>query len=391
MTAQDISKKIYRLKRSFRANSPSKEVRHMTYKLSKILSRNWAKGLKLYDTLLGNQRLKMIALDLDGSALNNKKEIVPENLAALEELKREKPDIVICIATGRGYHQGLRYAKEMDADFLVTDNGGAIYRRVGNEYKLHKAVSIPEHESEAIYNKIKEYAAENPDLVWHFSTDSIENNYLIENGKDALKVANDTFYPGEPFGDGVLQVKNFEEIRELGFSQSTIKICVEFKKGEIGKKQFCDFEQYLNASGNNYFQTSASKIEIAPLGENKGTALLEITKTMQEKGVYISPHEILTGGNGKNDCPMFAIGTVSRGPENALEGLHENMVKSKKYDNNSRWIAEAIETFPEKTTRSTLNEWVEKSVNGFRNRTQQHDSPGQAEPSHSDPQKNKGR
>lgn len=381
MAFQDIAKKVYRLKRSLRSNSFSKEARYATYKVSKILSKNWAKGLKTYDTLLGNHRLKMIALDLDGSGLNSKKEFVPENIAAIKELKWKKPETVICIATGRGYHQGLRYAKELDAEFFVTDNGGAIYKRLGNEYKLHRSVYLLNYESEAIYKKIQEYTVENPDLVWHFSTDSIEDNYLIENGKDSLKKAHNTFYPGEEFGAGVTQIKDFKEIKELGLSQRIIKICVDFQKDEIGQKQCRDFEQFLIKNDLNYFQTSDSKLEIAPSGENKGRALLEITKIMKDKGIYISPNEILAIVDSKNDVSMMQIGAIGRGPKNALDNLHPNMIKSKIYDNNDPWIAnEAIASFPEKTTRTTLksiintventpnsarcslNGWIQKSI-----------------------------
>ena len=333
-----------------------------TYKVSKIIAKSWAKGWHLYDTFMGKQRLKMLVLDLDGTALNDNKKIVPENVKAIQELKKKNPDVLICIATGRGFHQALRFAREIDAEVLITDNGGALYKQKDEGYELEKSFKMSEQESLAIFNKIKGYAAENPDMIWHFSTDSVEHNFITGNGEKIFQKAHDTFYPGEIFGDGVLQVKNFEQIKRLGLSNKIIKACVDFGKGDIGKKQCQEFDEYLRENKINFFQTSDSKLEIAPSGVNKGEALLEIINKEQERGNYINRKEVLALGDSGNDEPMFEKGFQSLCPSNAREDIKklENVIELNE-TNNEPFIRAAIDNFQTKTTPK-YQEWLDKEL-----------------------------
>jgi len=252
-----------------------------------------------FDRFIGKLRLKMINFDLDGTILNDEKEIHPNNLSAIETLKKKNPNIMINIVTGKGFHQAKRFADKMKVKFLITDNGGAIFERKNGEYELLKAYTIPEKESLAISKKINEFFIENPDMICHLST---PDNFIIKEGY--FEKANDVFYPNEPFGDGVIQVKNFEEIKERGLSNDIIKICVDFSKSDVGKKQCDKFKKYLKDNHINYFPTTDSKFEIAPEGVNKGNAILEIVKTLKKRGILICLKEIVNVGDGINDVSM---------------------------------------------------------------------------------------
>lgn len=72
--------------------------------------------------------IKMIAIDLDGTLLNNQKEISPANKRALQAAKDQGVKIVIC--TGRPLRAIRPYLTELDlknpGDYAITFNGGLV-------------------------------------------------------------------------------------------------------------------------------------------------------------------------------------------------------------------------------------------------------------------------
>ncbi|MDD2402266.1 MAG: HAD family hydrolase [Clostridia bacterium] len=297
-----------------------------------------------FDKFIGKIRLKAIVLDLDDTALTSEKKILISNLNEIRELKRKDPNMTTAFATGSGVHQAKRHAEQVEIDFLITDNGGAIFARKNTKYILLKHYPIPKKESLAISNKIIELSKENPDMIYHFSTPL---NFIIADGEHNFKRAHDVFYPNEPFGDGVLQVSDFTEIEKKGLSKDIIKICVDFGKSEIGKKQCLEFECFLKENQINYFPTTDSKFEIAPDGVNKGTAILEILKTLKSRGIPIRPKEVVAIGDSANDEPMFELGFQSFQPSN---GKSRVPVQRLTRSNNEPFLKEAVDEFKTHTT-----------------------------------------
>ena len=79
---------------------------------------------------------KLIVTDLDGTALNNNKEITAETIKAFERCR--KKGIHIAIATARYIVGASYYARKLHADFqiltdgtLVYENGRLVYSRIG--------------------------------------------------------------------------------------------------------------------------------------------------------------------------------------------------------------------------------------------------------------------
>ncbi|MGC4431817.1 HAD-IIB family hydrolase, partial [Streptococcus suis] len=72
--------------------------------------------------------IKLVAVDIDGTLLNNKKEITPEVFAAVQEAKKQGVKVVI--ATGRpiaGVEDLLEELKLKDhGDYVITFNGGLV-------------------------------------------------------------------------------------------------------------------------------------------------------------------------------------------------------------------------------------------------------------------------
>lgn len=332
--------------------------------------------------------LKMLVLDLDGTILNDHKKIIPENLKVIQELKKQDPHLVLCIATGRTFTTSIRFAKEIGADVLITDDGGAIYTKTyDHKYKLEKAFYISKQESSVIYDQIIEYSQKNPNLVWHFSTDNINHNSIIRYGQDSLKKAYQIFCPHEKItGDNILQIKDFAELKKLGLNTCITRIHVYFGNENIGKKQHRKFNKYLdkNKGKISYLSPFTTMKAIAPLGVDKGNAVIYVKEKLKKKGIYIKNSEVVIVGNDYNDLDMLKLeGCQSYCPANAIKQIKDLAnVSPLKNTNNEPWLKELLEDFATErqqfyqthtghdiTSKTFLDKFLAKAKNNFPNHT----------------------
>ncbi len=70
---------------------------------------------------------KVLALDLDGTLLNEQCHISPENEQAIRQATAH--GIHVCVATGRGYHSAIDYVRQLGLTTpLVVTNGSEVWR-----------------------------------------------------------------------------------------------------------------------------------------------------------------------------------------------------------------------------------------------------------------------
>lgn len=96
------------------------------------------------------RKIRIIALDLDGTLLNSNKELTPENFAALQ--KAADAGIEIVPTTGRFYGGMPEVIRKMPfVHYVITINGAAVYdvRKQQDiakaEIPMQKAVEIMEY------------------------------------------------------------------------------------------------------------------------------------------------------------------------------------------------------------------------------------------------------
>ncbi|MER2117699.1 MAG: HAD-IIB family hydrolase, partial [Enterococcus casseliflavus] len=79
--------------------------------------------------------IKLIAIDLDGTLLNDKKEVTPRNKEVLARAKAQGVKIVIC--TGRPLRAIRPYLEELSlkepGDYSITFNGGLVQKNETGE------------------------------------------------------------------------------------------------------------------------------------------------------------------------------------------------------------------------------------------------------------------
>ena len=74
---------------------------------------------------------KLIAMDLDGTLLNDNKEITRDNLKVINILAKEGYEIVI--ATGRRYWSAKKLTRGIDSHITILANNGNIVRNSVND------------------------------------------------------------------------------------------------------------------------------------------------------------------------------------------------------------------------------------------------------------------
>jgi 5-amino-6-(5-phospho-D-ribitylamino)uracil phosphatase len=111
---------------------------------------------------------RLIALDMDGTVLNDRQEISKPNIEWIR--KAQAAGIIVCFATGRGFQSALPYAEQlglMDAP-MVNVNGSEIWH---SPHHLHKRTLM----DPAVIERLHKLALESDVWFWAYAVDGIYN------------------------------------------------------------------------------------------------------------------------------------------------------------------------------------------------------------------------
>ncbi len=110
---------------------------------------------------------KLIALDMDGTLLNDNQEISTRNKEALRIA--QEAGIVVCLSTGRGMFSLRPFINELELDSpLVTVNGGAIWRNPHKLYKQHVMDT-------GMIERLHQLAVEHDVWFWGYAVEGMYN------------------------------------------------------------------------------------------------------------------------------------------------------------------------------------------------------------------------
>lgn len=251
------------------------------------------------------RRIKLIALDLDGTLLDSRKRVSQRNLDALEKARRM--GVLIVPVTGRpaqGLPQavldlpGLRYA--------VTSNGATIRDLQENRYLLEK------HLTPADCLRVLEACADF-DMIREVFREGV--GYLTQWDRDILWAR----YEGTPMMEYVLGTRrvlpgSLEEflreddrpLEELFFLTDSPEVKESLR-------------QRLSALPDISFADPAPKdLEVMVGGINKGEALLYLLDLLG-----IEPQETMAIGDGGSDLPLLKAAGIGVAMDNALPFVKE--------------------------------------------------------------------
>ncbi|MGC9933960.1 Cof-type HAD-IIB family hydrolase [Priestia aryabhattai] len=219
------------------------------------------------------KEFKLIALDMDGTLLNNQQEISEENRAAIA--KAQEQGVHVVLSTGRSLLTCREYAQSLQlSSYLITVNGSEIWDESGQlvERKLIDASHI-----EKMWNLTQDHKLN----FWAVTTDKVWRDEFPEDiaSQEWLKF-------GYDIPDDALREEVLKQIAGIS-----------------------DFE---------ISNSSLTNLEINALGINKAKGIMTVCDRLG-----ISMDEVIAMGDSLNDMAMIEAAGCGIAMGNAQEAVKE--------------------------------------------------------------------
>lgn len=226
---------------------------------------------------------EIIALDIDGTLTNSKKEITPRTKNALIEAQKLGKKVVL--ASGRHNYGMKDIAEELEMDkyggYIMAFNGGKVIDAKTNE--LISSVSFPQQYIKPVYEILKDS---------NITVMTYEDNHIVMNEK----VNEYTHIESEILKMEAKTVENFTDYVTFDVN----KLLLAGEPEELDK-----YEKILVEKYKGYFDVFKSCpffLEVMPFGVNKGASL----STMLEKLGY-TREQLIACGDSYNDMTMIGF------------------------------------------------------------------------------------
>ncbi|OPJ62369.1 Cof-type HAD-IIB family hydrolase [Clostridium chromiireducens] len=234
----------------------------------------------------------VIISDLDGTLLNNNKEISKENLQAINYFTDNGGRF--SVATGRVIEATVGYLENIKINLpIIVYNGGVIY-----DYKNNKIISesFVDEKQKEIVNRLNE------------DFDNIGIEIYADRKLYVLKDSGHSKRSATEMLDIIYEVK--EELS----SRQWHKILVVGESDIIDNIENNFYDKY-KINGTRSGKTS---YELLPIGESKGQALKRIIEMCN-----LESKKIICVGDNMNDLELLQESTISFCPENSSRELKE--------------------------------------------------------------------
>lgn len=282
---------------------------------------------KILETTNSKQKkYKMVVIDLDGTLLNDKKQVSKRNAEVINDIYRKKGTLFV-IATGRNINDITQVTEtigEAINQYVIASNGAIIKDNVKDEYVLKKYLTKTE-----VIETIDAYRQKNlRGLVHTYEGQLTEENAKVEIGTKVRLVKDlKTFCLENDISTTSMltlhgEEKNLREMKE--------KIEVEFS--ELDTTDICDIAVH---KGQDIYQSKY--IDIMKKNSTKANAIKILSDYL-----HIDKEEIMVMGDGANDVNMFEMAGYKVAMGNANEDL-KNKANYITDNNNQDGVAKALE------------------------------------------------
>ncbi|SEC66056.1 Cof-type HAD-IIB family hydrolase [Paenibacillus sp. GP183] len=217
-------------------------------------------------------KYKLIALDMDGTLLNEEKLIsIPNRKAILSALET---GVTVIFSTGRGVQSAMPYVEELGLQTpIVTVNGSEVWKTPGELLKRHL---MPAEQ----VRKLHELAVKHDTWWWAYA---VTGMYNTEKWTDDI--------------DGTQWLK-------FGYYTEDAAVLSEIRRSV----EAWDVFEITNSHPSN--------IELNPKGVSKASGIAEVCKIL---GIQMS--EVIAMGDSENDIAMIRSAGLGVAVGNAQEGV----------------------------------------------------------------------
>lgn len=247
---------------------------------------------------------RLFAFDIDGTLVNDKKEVMPSTIKAIQKLIA-KGHIVI-LSTGRLPCQTKDLVRELKLKHYIVGAAGALIYSISDKTTQILSSGIPRREKEELLRLARHYKRElsfNNGIVYckvYFG-----NNVLEE-------VKDEQFFVG---GSSRVPIyEDFEKVKKFYFSNEIIQ--ASFKaETEITKDVYEHLKKFINHPVSVH-ETSRVYAELGIEGIHKYSAIELICKKED-----VNPDNVYCFGDSDNDLEMLTHAKNSVAMGNAKESI----------------------------------------------------------------------
>lgn len=250
--------------------------------------------------------IRVILLDIDGTLLNSKKQLLPKTKAAL--LKAQENGVRLALCSGRTEQglQGLTRELEMDrhGGLLVCCNGGKVVDCQTGDVLFDQP--IPAREAKAVLEHLKQFDV--VPMVAHgeymYVTDVFNHDLLLPERVNIMRY--------EARGNGYLlcEVRDLAQFVDFGLNK-----ILTYGQPEYLREHYQQMAAPFAGKVNAMF-TAPFYFEYTAVGVDKARAL---TSALTPLG--ISREETIAFGDAENDLPMLEFAGVGVAMGNAVEAV----------------------------------------------------------------------
>ncbi|ERI11885.1 Cof-type HAD-IIB family hydrolase [Aneurinibacillus aneurinilyticus] len=288
----------------------------------------------------------LIAIDLDGTLLNDQNEISEENIKAIQYAQEQGFEVVI--STGRAYFDVRRICEKAGlSTFVIGTNGATIHSK---DEKRISATTIEKNHVLSILQWLNErnyyyevftdkaiYTIRKERENFYNEIQKIKNADIDADTRELVEIAErqlDQF--------GYIFVENYHDILQQEEDFYNILVCsLDKKKLEEGCTQFKKFSALTIVSSANH------NIEITSKNASKGIALerlVSLTNRSLEQTIAI--------GDSNNDLSMFQKAKYSVAMGNAKDEIKDACTMTT-LKNDENGVAHAIYQYLDKLVIQT--------------------------------------
>ena len=269
--------------------------------------------------------IKLLALDMDGTLLNEAKEIPQAHITAIHQAIEKGVKLVLC--TGRPLFGVLPYYKKLGLDlqneYVIVNNGCSTHQT--SDWGLVDWQELSPADIEYLYD-----LAEKSDVQLTLFD---EEHYFVLGGKPTEIVQNDAKLV-------------FSDLTEISLEEATSGKYRMFQGMFLGtESQTDDFEERFAEELCQRFSGVRSQpviYEAMPLGTTKATALSRLAEILK-----IDSSEIMAMGDANNDIEMLQFAGLGIAMGNASDHVRKNKAEDSKPDEDKEHDEVSEPTRPE--------------------------------------------
>lgn len=257
---------------------------------------------------------KLVAIDMDGTLLNDNKEISCRNKEKIYQLIKE--GIHVVLATGRTFGSASRYAAELGLDIPIITYNGSLVKEVITEKVIY---------SKQILNNVAREVLTIGEKLKVCSRVYVDDIPFIEEDAEELKLL---------YQEHGISYRVVGKLSENIDGDPYMIIFGDYT-GEI--KEAVECLRHLPVSVTS---STAGSIEIMAGGVSKAKALEYLAGMLK-----IDRSEIIAIGNSLNDYEMISWAGLGVAMKNSDEELLQKWNIVSQYDNNEDGVAHILERY----------------------------------------------